>query len=64
MRAFALALVLLATPALAAKSVRGYVTKSGRYVAPYVRSKANGAKLDNFSSKGNVNPYTGKKGSK
>lgn len=44
--------------------VRGYYTKRGTYVAPYHRTKANSTKLDNYSTKGNINPYTGKAGTK
>lgn len=48
----------------ASEQVRGHVTKSGKYVAPHLRSKANKNKKDNFGSKGNTNPYTGKRGKK
>ncbi len=44
--------------------VRGHVTKTGRYVAPHVRTAPNRSKADNWSTKGNSNPYTGKRGSK
>ena len=46
----------------AATRVRGYTTKRGTYVAPYYRSNSNSRKSDNYSSRGNYNPYTGKKG--
>lgn len=42
--------------------VSGYTTKRGTYVAPHYRSSRNKVKYDNYSSKGNYNPYTGKKG--
>ncbi len=42
--------------------VHGYYKKSGKYVAPYFRTNRNKTKLDNWSHKGNINPYTGKKG--
>lgn len=43
--------------------VRGYVKKStGTYVAPHYRSSPNRSRYDNWSTKGNYNPYTGKKG--
>lgn len=48
----------------AATRVRGYITKKGTYVAPSYRSSSNKVKYDNYSSKGNYNPYTGKKGTK
>lgn len=43
--------------------VKGYTTKRGTYVIPSYRSSPNKVKYDNYSSKGNYNPYTGKKGS-
>ncbi len=43
--------------------VRGYYKPStGSYVAPHYKTTPNRTKLDNFSTKGNINPYTGKKG--
>lgn len=43
--------------------VRGYYKPStGRYVAPHYKTTPNRSKFDNFSTKGNFNPYTGKKG--
>ncbi|EAI5466740.1 hypothetical protein [Campylobacter sp. RKI_CA19_01116] len=44
--------------------VNGYYKKDGTYVAPHYRSNPNGYKHDNWSTKGNRNPYTGKYGSK
>lgn len=44
--------------------VRGYYRKNGTYVRPHMRSAPNGSKADNWSTKGNVNPYTGKVGTK
>lgn len=44
--------------------VRGYYKPStGHYVAPHYKTTPNRSKFDNFSTKGNYNPYTGKKGS-
>ena len=43
--------------------VGGYFKSStGRYVAPHYKTTPNRSKIDNFSTKGNYNPYTGKKG--
>lgn len=42
----------------------GYVTKNGTYVAPSVATNPNSTKADNYSTKGNVNPATGKAGTK
>lgn len=40
----------------------GYVKKDGTYVAPSVATNPDNSKLNNYSSKGNTNPYTGKEG--
>lgn len=42
--------------------VNGYYKSNGTYVQGYHRSHANGTKFDNYSTKGNINPYTGKTG--
>ncbi len=58
-------LVALATTAFAQTDShyrQGYVTKNGTYVAPSYATNPNATKLDNYSTKGNVNPYTGKAG--
>ena len=44
--------------------VRGYMRKSGTSVRSYWRTGRNFNKADNYSTKGNVNPYTGKRGTK
>lgn len=44
--------------------VRGYYRKNGTYVSSYHRTRPNKSKYDNYSTKGNYNPYTGKKGYK
>ena len=44
--------------------VRGYVKRDGTYVMPSHRTSPNDTKFDNWSSKPNVNPYTGKAGTK
>src|SRR5262249_46887195 len=44
--------------------VRGYVRKDGTYVAPYVRTAPDGNFDNNWSTKGNVNPYTGQEGTR
>lgn len=43
--------------------VRGYYKPStDSYVAPHYKTTPNRSKFDNFSTKGNYNPFTGKKG--
>lgn len=44
--------------------VRSYQTKSGKQVQSHQRSTRNRSKADNWSTKGNVNPVTGKAGTK
>ncbi len=44
--------------------ISGYAKSNGTYVAPSQATNPNGTKLDNWSTKGNVNPYTGKEGTK
>lgn len=60
----AVLVIFLSNSAFAAKSVRGYTKKDGTYVAPSHRNDANKTQRDNWSSKPNSNPYTGKKGTK
>lgn len=41
---------------------KGYVTKSGTYVAPHYQTAPDSSKYNNYSTQGNVNPYTGQAG--
>lgn len=43
---------------------RGYLNKSGSYVLPHMQTAPNRTKVDNWSSKPNINPYNGKAGMK
>lgn len=45
-------------------SVSGYNRKDGTYVAPSHATNPNGTRSDNWSTRGNVNPHTGKEGTK
>lgn len=45
-------------------SISGYTKSNGTYVAPSHATNPNATKADNWSTKGNVNPYTGKPGTK
>ena len=58
------AVLLVASTADARPRVRSYVTKQGTYVPSHYRTARDGAKSNNWSTKGNSNPYTGKRGSK
>ena len=67
MKALLLIAVALACGPVVAKgshSVKGHVTKKGTYVAPHKATNPNATKRDNWSSKPNVNPNTGKTGTK
>jgi hypothetical protein len=44
--------------------VSGYTTQSGTYVAPHQQTNSNGTQMDNYSTRGNVNPYTGAVGTR
>ena len=62
-----LALGLLFSASVEAKTIRiksYYKPSTGTYVMPSYRTSPNKTKLDNWSTKGNYNPYTGKKGTK
>jgi hypothetical protein len=45
-------------------TVRPYTKKDGTQVEGHHRSGPDGSKNNNWSTKGNVNPYTGKPGTK
>jgi hypothetical protein len=55
--------IACAAPAFAG-SVSGYYKKNGTYVQRYNRSSADSTQRNNYSFKGNVNPYTGRVGTK
>jgi len=57
-----ISIVIFAGTLEAARRTGSYTTKQGTYVMPYYSSSPNRAKWDNWSSAGNVNPYTGKRG--
>lgn len=63
MRLF-VALCLFASAAMADTWVNGYYKKDGTYVPGHYRTDANSTKDDNYSTKGNTNPYTGTSGTK
>lgn len=54
--------LLLPSLALAAVQVKGYFRSNSTYVQPHYRSNPNKSIWDNWSTKGNYNPQTGKKG--
>lgn len=42
--------------------VRSYFKSSGTYVQSHYRTNSNSYKFDNWSYKGNVNPFNGRRG--
>lgn len=60
-----LALVFFSVDSMARdRNVRGYVKRDGTYVNPYSRTESNDTSNDNYSTRGNQNPYTGTYGTK
>ena len=57
-----LIIVLSISDVALAEYVRGYYRKNGSYVSGYNRSNSNSTVADNYSFKGNINPYTGATG--
>jgi len=66
-KVLALALMML-LGAVAAEArdthVNGYTRKDGTYVQPHYRTAPNNTSSDNYSTRGNTNPYTGEPGYK
>ena len=50
--------------ATASHSVRAYTTRKGTYVAAHRSTNPDRTKANNWSTRGNINPYTGKPGTK
>jgi hypothetical protein len=44
--------------------VNGYFRSNGTYVQPHYRSNPDGNSFNNWSTRGNMNPYTGRMGYK
>lgn len=57
-----LSLLALLAGAAHADYVNGYTRSNGTYVQGYHRSHADGNIYNNYSTRGNVNPYTGQAG--
>jgi len=51
-------------PASGQTRVRGYYRSNGTYVRPHYRSSPNSTQRDNYSTYGNYNPYSGKRGTR
>jgi len=42
--------------------VQGYTNQNGSYVQPHMQTNPNNTTIDNWSTRGNTNPYTGQPG--
>lgn len=51
-------------PAFADTYVNGYTRRDGTYVQPHMRSDRDSSFSNNWSTQGNVNPYTNERGYK
>jgi len=60
----AVLVVFVSLTTFAQKRVRGYTKKDGTVVQPHRRTNPNKTEKDNWDTKGNTNPDTGKKGTK
>ena len=45
-------------------STSGYTTNTGTYVQPHQQTNPNQTQYDNYSTRGNVNPYNGNVGTR
>ncbi len=66
---FCLALLIsvLAVHSVEAKTIKVksyYKPSTGKFIDSHYKTSPNKIKIDNYSSKGNYNPFTGKKGYK
>lgn len=57
-----LLMALLLTPAIADTYVNPYTRSDGSYVQGHMRSDPDGNPYNNYSTRGNTNPYTGERG--
>lgn len=64
MKTLLITLTLISSTALADSYVQGYTRRDGTYVQGHYKSDSNPYPNDNYSYKGNTNPYTGNQGTK
>jgi hypothetical protein len=60
----ALTFLFISPLATADTWVNGYVRRDGTYVQGHYRQESNSTNLDNYSTQGNVNPYSGEQGTR
>lgn len=56
------ALLIASLPAAAQVQVDGHFRRDGTYVQPHVRSAPDSQRYNNYNAQGNVNPYSGERG--
>lgn len=54
--------IAVSAPALAADYVKGYTRRDGTYVSPHWKTSPDSSRWNNYSTQGNVNPYSGRVG--
>ncbi len=64
MKSIYLAFALISFTAYADNYVNGYQRKDGTYVQGHYKTESNNTRNDNYSTQGNLNPYTGSHGTK
>lgn len=62
MKTIMLFLTVFCGAAIADQYVNPYLRSDGSYVQGHMRSSPNNSQYDNWTSKGNSNPYTGQRG--
>jgi hypothetical protein len=55
---------LISLVAVSDDYVNGYMKRDGTYVEGYMKSSPNSTNQDNYSTQGNINPYTGSVGTR
>ena len=63
-KALSVCLFMISGLAFADTYVHGYTRSDGTYVQPHYRSSPDGSFHNNWSTKGNTNPYTGEQGNR
>lgn len=48
----------------ASRYQRGYAKRNGTYVSGHYKTRSDSFRSNNYSTRGNINPYTGKRGTK
>jgi len=63
-RLAAMTFLIISPLVIADTWVNGYVRRDGAYVEGHYRQERNSTNLDNYSTQGNVNPYSGEQGTR